>query len=58
MKKVYTKPELDTKGYAQFENVFTQCTKGNSKKAECYMVPGWPPVGNHYAAYGGNHSIS
>lgn len=57
MKKEYTKPELDTKGYAQFENVFTKCTKGNPKKG-CVEVPGWPPSGSEYAAYGGNPSIS
>ena len=56
MKKEYTKPMLDIKGYAQFENVFTQCTKGNDKKDGCQVVPGWPPSGNHYAAYGGNPS--
>ena len=36
MKKAYTKPELDTKAFAQFENVFTACSKGNASKAGCY----------------------
>lgn len=31
MKKVYTKPELVTKAYAQFENVFTACSKNPSE---------------------------
>lgn len=31
MKKIYMKPELGTKQYAQFENVFTGCSKSNSK---------------------------
>lgn len=26
MKKMYEKPVLDTKAYAQFENVFTNCS--------------------------------
>lgn len=55
MKKKYTKPELDSKGYAQFENVFTQCTKGNSKRG-CSIVPSWAPSGSDYAAYGNNPS--
>lgn len=31
MKQTYTKPQLETKAYAQFENVFTACSKGNEK---------------------------
>ena len=27
MKKEYVKPKLDTKAYAQFENVFADCNK-------------------------------
>lgn len=30
MKKEYIKPELDTKAYAQFESVFTDCNKTQS----------------------------
>jgi hypothetical protein len=36
MKKVYTKPELNTKAYAQFENVFTACDKGNPGSQKCH----------------------
>jgi hypothetical protein len=35
MKKEYTKPELNTKAFAQFENVFTAC--GKTKHDGC----GW-----------------
>lgn len=35
MKKIYTKPELNTKAYAQFENVFTACDKGNAIPQGC-----------------------
>ena len=56
MKKKYLKPELDTKGYAQFENVFTRCTKGNSKKVDCFVVSGWTPDESIYAAYCNNCS--
>lgn len=34
MKKKYSKPELDTKAYAQFENVFTGCNK-NPADSDC-----------------------
>ena len=27
MKKTYVKPEMDTRTFAQFENVFTACSK-------------------------------
>ncbi len=37
MKKQYTKPELGTKEYAQFENVFTNC---NQDAAPCGSNPG------------------
>lgn len=30
MKKRYITPELNIKAYAQFENVFTACSKGNA----------------------------
>ncbi|MEQ8174748.1 MAG: hypothetical protein ABRQ26_06705 [Syntrophomonadaceae bacterium] len=35
MKKVYEKPELNAKAYAQFENVFTACDKGNASPQGC-----------------------
>jgi len=53
MKKEYTKPELDTKAYAQFENVFTACNKGNAIPRGCIFVddPNWPPAGQPNAAF-------
>lgn len=56
MKKQYTKPELDIKGYAQFEEVFTKCDKGNDGPQKCSSIPGWPPSGEYNAAFGGNPS--
>lgn len=58
MKKTYTKPELDTKAFAQFENVFTACNKGNAIPRGCYYVddPNWPPKGSDYAAFKQNSS--
>ncbi len=45
MKKSYTKPVLDVKAYAQFENVFAYCTnnnKVNHRKKNCaYYVGDW-----------------
>lgn len=35
MKKSYLKPQLDRKAYAQFENVFTACNKGNAVPQGC-----------------------
>ena len=32
MKKEYSKPDLDTKAFTQFENVFTACSKGHEGK--------------------------
>ncbi|WP_034378430.1 hypothetical protein [Dehalobacter sp. UNSWDHB] len=59
MKKAYTKPELDTKAYAQFENVFTACNKGNDGPAGCIFVddPDWPPKKSDWAAFKQNSSI-
>lgn len=34
MKKEYAKPELNTKAYAQFENVFTGCDQ-NPSQSNC-----------------------
>lgn len=55
MKKVYTKPELDTKAYAQFENVFTACSKGNPTKPNCQPdTYATPNDGLFYSAAYGN----
>jgi len=35
MKKTYVKPELDSRTFAQFENVFTACNKGNAHAQGC-----------------------
>lgn len=35
MKKTYVKPELDSRTFAQFENVFTACNKGNFHAQGC-----------------------
>lgn len=32
MKLTYEKPTMDSRTYAQFENVFTFCSKGNTKR--------------------------
>ena len=53
MKKEYVKPQIDTKAYAQFENVFAKCTKGQGQaKNGCVYIAGWEPAGNNYAAFG------
>ena len=57
MKKEYSKPDLDTKAFAQFENVFTRCTKGNSMEQGCVYVDEEKPKGPLYAAYGTNGSV-
>jgi len=42
MKKSYTKPVLDVKAYAQFENVFAYCTNSNHRRKNCaYYVGDW-----------------
>ncbi|WP_418792214.1 hypothetical protein [Phosphitispora sp. TUW77] len=51
MKKVYMKPELDAKAYAQFENVFTECTKGNAIPQGCTSYVDWTPSEPTEAAY-------
>jgi len=39
MKKTYVKPELETRTFAQFENVFAFCTKNtNNPKFGCVWV--------------------
>lgn len=63
MKKEYTKPEIDAKAYAQFENVFTTCNKnrnstGNNTSIDhCISIPGHPGDTEFNAEYGGNESI-
>lgn len=56
MKKRYEAPKINVEYYAQFENVFTKCTKGNETKTNCDIVPGWPPKGSEYAAFGGQNT--
>ena len=56
MKKEYTKPQLDAKAYAQFENVFTECTKGNAIPRGCEVIPGWEPSESTQAAFKTNAS--
>lgn len=48
MKKVYVKPILDTKAYAQFENVFADCNKNPAKL--CTYDP------NYFAGDGNSYS--
>ena len=61
MKKDYSKPVLDTKAFAQFENVFTACSKGH--EGEIWegqlCTPGYPdpPRGRNLAAYGSYGSV-
>lgn len=38
-KRKYIPPEMEIKEFAQFENVFTYCTKGNEKKG-CIDITG------------------
>jgi len=39
MKLAYVKPTMEVKGFGQFENVFTYCTKGNVNSG-CVDVSG------------------
>jgi len=55
MKKDYSKPVLDTKAYAQFENVFTKCTR-EPKTSGCSEIPGWPPSESEFTAFKSNRS--
>ena len=59
MKKEYSKPELDAKAFAQFENVFTACNKGNAVPRGCesdtYDHPSSGPEWS--AAFKGNGSV-
>lgn len=58
MKREYSKPELNTKAYAQFENVFTACDKGNPDPQGCYSDQyEHPSTGRPFsAAYNSNGS--
>lgn len=57
MKKMYTKPLLDRKAYAQFENVFTACNKGNAIPRGCQSdTAEHPSDGNWSAAFSSNPS--
>lgn len=45
-KQEYTTPKITKKAYAQFENVFTYCDKGNAYPRNCqYVAPGNPSQG-------------
>lgn len=59
MKKEYSKPEIDTKAFAQFENVFTACSKGNESVRGCisgiFDTPSTDPSGS--AAFKSNMSM-
>jgi hypothetical protein len=39
-KKPYESPQMDVKEFAQFENVFTYCNKGNSHSQGCVDITG------------------
>ena len=44
MKKTYAKPGLESRTFAQFENVFTACTKStNNPKHGCTYCGEWNP---------------
>jgi hypothetical protein len=45
MKQQYTKPILDVKAYAQFESVFTKCSK-TPGEANCWKLDEENPGGN------------
>ena len=62
--KKYESPVMDVKKYAQFERVFTYCTKGNDDPHNCYDVSGSGNAGdapqpkNLYAAHdGGSNTV-
>lgn len=50
MKKEYSKPELDTKAYAQFENVFTGCDK-TPGWTDCQFGEWLPSEGSSYSSH-------
>ena len=44
MKKIYEKPGLESRTFAQFENVFTACTRNtNNDKFGCVWCGDWNP---------------
>jgi len=44
MKKTYAKPGLESRTFAQFENVFTACTRNtNNPKFGCQYCGDWNP---------------
>ena len=47
MKKTYVKPELDSRTFAQFENVFTACNKTKNNANCSYCGPENPGVGSN-----------
>jgi hypothetical protein len=58
-KKKYQSPEINVKEQAQFENVFTYCTKGNSAVQGCVNISSTgyaadqPSDTSNYAAFSG-----
>lgn len=52
MKKEYTKPELNTKAYAQFENVFTGCDQ-NPSETYCNSREDIPVTGAGHCRHDG-----
>lgn len=61
--KKYEKPVLTTQAYAQFENVFTYCSKGNAKRGCVYLGEGNPgsssgPGHSNHAAFNGAYQGS
>lgn len=57
MKKEYSKPEINTKAFAQFENVFTGCNKTGNHNDGCVdNGPEWPTSGSGNCAFDGNPS--
>lgn len=47
MKEEYVKPELETKAYAQFEDVFTRCAKAS----KCEWIDDATPSGSGYSEH-------
>lgn len=58
MKKQYLKPKLDTKAFAQFENVFTACNKGNDGPSGCAYDPETHPGDSNWNAAFNNQNGS
>jgi hypothetical protein len=47
MKEEYVKPELETKAYAQFEDVFTRCARASG----CTWIDDEIPSGSEYTEH-------